>query len=101
MIAKLISNMHFLTAMVLFLIGFHTMLTHSNLIKKVMGMNIMETGYIFVFHLRGLCPGRQFAHCCSGGRRLYKSSAFGADPYRHSGQCQSYGLRSGADCQTV
>lgn len=50
MIAKLISNMHFLTAMVLFLIGFHTMLTHSNLIKKVMGMNIMETG-IFLFFI--------------------------------------------------
>lgn len=50
MMAKLIDNLHFLTAMILFLIGFHTMLTHSNLIKKVIGMNIMETG-IFLFFI--------------------------------------------------
>jgi len=36
--------------MLLFLIGFHTMLTHSNLIKKIIGMNIMETG-IFLFFI--------------------------------------------------
>lgn len=50
MIANLLKNMHFLTAMILFLIGFHTMLTHSNLIKKIIGMNIMETA-IFLFFI--------------------------------------------------
>lgn len=50
MIKNLLANMHFLTAMILFLIGFHTMLTHSNLIKKIIGMNIMETG-IFLFFI--------------------------------------------------
>ncbi|NLY10811.1 MAG: cation:proton antiporter subunit C [Firmicutes bacterium] len=35
-------------AIILFLIGFWVMLTHSNLIKKVIGMNIMETA-IFLF----------------------------------------------------
>lgn len=50
MIAKLFDNLHFLVAMILFLSGFHTMLTHSNLIKKVIGMNIMETG-IFLFFI--------------------------------------------------
>ena len=50
MIAKLFDNLHFLVAMILFLSGFHTMLAHSNLIKKVIGMNIMETG-IFLFFI--------------------------------------------------
>lgn len=50
MIAKLFDNLHYLVAIILFLSGFHTMLTHSNLIKKVIGMNIMETG-IFLFFI--------------------------------------------------
>lgn len=50
MITNLANNLHYLTAMLLFLIGFHTLLTHSNLIKKVIGLNIMETG-IFLFFI--------------------------------------------------
>lgn len=45
---KLFDNMYYLVSMVLFIIGFHTMLTHSNLIKKVIGMNVMDTA-IFLF----------------------------------------------------
>jgi len=58
MISKLIDNLHFLTAMLLFLIGFHTMLTHSNLIKKIIGMNIMETGIFLFFISIGYVRGR-------------------------------------------
>jgi len=47
-ILRLVDNFYYLVAMVLFVIGFHTMLTHSNLIKKVIGMNIMETA-VFLF----------------------------------------------------
>lgn len=47
-ITSLGKNYYYFAAIVLFLIGFHTMLTHSNLIKKVIGMNIMETA-IFLF----------------------------------------------------
>ncbi len=47
-IENLINNYYYFVAMVLFVIGFHTMLTHSNLIKKVIGMNIMDTS-IFLF----------------------------------------------------
>lgn len=49
-VSALAANMHYLTAMLLFLIGFHTMLTHSNLIKKIIGMNIMETS-VFLFFI--------------------------------------------------
>lgn len=48
MVFKLGDNFYYLTAMILFIIGFHTMLTHSNMIKKLLGMNIMETA-IFLF----------------------------------------------------
>ena len=41
-------NYFYLCSIAIFLIGFHTLLTHSNLIKKVIGMNIMETA-IFLF----------------------------------------------------
>ncbi len=57
MMAKLIDNLHFLTAIILFLSGFHTMLTHSNLIKKVIGMNIMETGIFLFFIAAGYVEG--------------------------------------------
>ncbi|HSW10705.1 MAG TPA: cation:proton antiporter subunit C [Bacillota bacterium] len=45
---ELFLRLNYLAGIMLFLIGLHTMLTHANLIKKVMGMNIMETG-IFLF----------------------------------------------------
>ena len=47
-IAGLIDNYFYFASIVIFLIGAHIMLTHSNMIKKIMGMNIMETG-IFLF----------------------------------------------------
>jgi multicomponent Na+:H+ antiporter subunit C len=47
-LSKLLHNFYYLVAIILFVIGFHTMLSHSNLIKKIMGMNIMDTA-IFPF----------------------------------------------------
>lgn len=41
-------NSYYFFSIILFVIGFHTMLTHNNLIKKVIGMNIMDTS-IFLF----------------------------------------------------
>lgn len=57
-IGALGKNYYYLVAIVLFLIGFHTMLTHSNLIKKVIGMNIMETGIFLFFVSIGYIDGR-------------------------------------------
>ncbi len=47
-LARLLHNFFYLTAIIIFIIGFHTMLTHSNLVKKIIGMNIMDTA-IFLF----------------------------------------------------
>lgn len=44
----IIENINYIGAMILFVIGLYTVLTHSNLIKKIIGINIMETS-IFLF----------------------------------------------------
>lgn len=56
-IERLLTNYYYLVAMVLFVIGFHTMLTHSNLIKKVIGMNIMDTSIFLFFVAIGYVHG--------------------------------------------
>ncbi len=54
---RLFENKYFLVAMILFIIGFHTLLTHSNLIKKVIGMNIMDTAIFLFFVSIGYVDG--------------------------------------------
>ncbi|MFP4286142.1 MAG: sodium:proton antiporter [Candidatus Izemoplasmataceae bacterium] len=44
----IIEHINYLGAMALFVIGLHTVVTHANLIKRVIGLNIMGTG-IFLF----------------------------------------------------
>jgi len=48
MAERLIPNLNYLMAMVLFGVGLYIMLARSNLIKKVIGLNIMETA-VFLF----------------------------------------------------
>lgn len=57
MIERLAANFHYLAAVALFVIGFHTMLTHANLIKKIMGMNIMDTAIFLLFISSGYVHG--------------------------------------------
>ena len=45
---KLLHNMHYFVSLSLFLLGFYTLLSNSNLIKKMIGLNIMDTS-IFLF----------------------------------------------------
>ncbi len=54
---KLLHNFYYLISVVLFVIGFHTMLSHSNLIKKIMGMNIMDTAIFLFFVSIGYVQG--------------------------------------------
>ncbi len=55
--AKLFNNMYYLVSVILFVIGFHTMLTHSNLIKKIIGMNVMDTAIFLFFVSIGYVKG--------------------------------------------
>lgn len=43
-----LNNINYIGAMTLFVIGLYTVLTHPNLIKKIIGINIMETS-VFLF----------------------------------------------------
>lgn len=54
---NLYENMYFVVAIILFIIGFHTMLTHSNMIKKVIGMNVMDTAIFLFFVSTGYVSG--------------------------------------------
>ncbi|GAB6085271.1 cation:proton antiporter subunit C [Alkaliphilus crotonatoxidans] len=45
---SIIDHINYIAAVALFVIGLYTVLTHSNLLKKVIGINIMETS-IFLF----------------------------------------------------
>lgn len=57
--SALLEHPYQFTAMLLFLIGFFTLLTHSNVIKKVIGLNIMETGVFLFFVASGYIHGAQ------------------------------------------
>lgn len=57
MIEALVANVYYVVAIVLFLIGLYTMLTHANLIKKIMGMNIMETAIFLLLISSGFVRG--------------------------------------------
>lgn len=48
MLSRLLANANYLMAMVLFAVGMYIMLARSNLIKKIIGLNIMETS-VFLF----------------------------------------------------
>ncbi len=47
---RIVENINYLGGVALFLIGLHTVVTHSNLIKKIIGLNIMGTG-VFLFFI--------------------------------------------------
>lgn len=46
----IIEHINYLGAIAIFIIGLYTVVAHSNLIKKIMGVNIMGTG-IFLFFI--------------------------------------------------
>ncbi len=48
MIAALVTNLDYAASVVLFLIGLYCVIAKNNLIKKFMGLNIMETA-VFAF----------------------------------------------------
>ena len=54
---KLWDNAFYGMAIVIFLTGFWIMLTHSNLIKKIIGMNIMESAIFLFFVAIGYIDG--------------------------------------------
>ncbi len=58
MFAHLMLNIEETVSMILFGIGFTTLLLHPNLIKKIIGMNIMDTAVYLFLAAKGYIAGR-------------------------------------------
>ncbi len=54
---KLIANIYYVVSVTLFLIGLYTIVMKDNLIKKFMGLNIMETSVFLLFISIGYVKG--------------------------------------------
>ena len=54
----LLVNYEQTAAVILFCIGFSTMLLHKNLLKKIIGMDIMDTGIFLFLACQGYITGR-------------------------------------------
>ena len=58
MLDKLLANYEETAAVILLCIGFSTMLLHKNLIKKIIGMDIMDTAAYLFLASQGYIRGR-------------------------------------------
>ncbi|GAA0178270.1 NADH-quinone oxidoreductase subunit K [Clostridium sediminicola] len=56
---RLITNYYEVGAVILFGVGFATLLLHNNLIKKIIGMNIMDTAVFLFFIAKGYIKGME------------------------------------------
>lgn len=74
----LAGNYFYFFAVLLFLVGLHTMLTHSNLIKKVIAMNIMDTAVFLLFVSIGYIKGARAPIIQPGEGALYINPLPGA-----------------------
>ena len=57
--ANLFNNYGEAVAMILFVIGFGNLMLQSNLIKKIIGLNIMDTAMYLFLALKGFIGGRK------------------------------------------
>ena len=59
MLEKLMANYESTAAVILFCIGFSTMMLNKNLIKKIIGMDIMDTAVYLLLASQGYIAGRK------------------------------------------
>ena len=57
--SNLFVNFYETVAMILFAVGFTTLLLHKNMIKKIMGFNIMDTAIYLFLAVKGYINGRK------------------------------------------
>lgn len=77
-LGKLAGNYYYLVAIVVFIIGMHTMLTHANLIKKVIAMNMMDAAVFLLFVAIGYVRGGRAPIVQPGSEALYVNPLPGA-----------------------
>ena len=69
LIKSIIDHINYIAAATLFVIGLYTVLTHSNLLKKVIGINIMETSIFLFFVSIGYVSGGSSPIITIGGEK--------------------------------
>ena len=69
MISNLMANYFDTAAVILFVIGFATLLFNKNLIKKIIGFNIMDTAIYLFLAAQGFVEGRKAPRRCRTIRR--------------------------------
>ncbi len=74
----IIENYYYMVAIILFVIGMYTMLTHSNMIKKIIAMNIMDTSVFLLFVAIGYSDGGQAPIIKEGAETIYVNPLPGA-----------------------
>ncbi len=58
-LVRLLDNYFYAASFILFLIGFSILLLNNNLIKKIIGMNIMDTSIFLLFISMGYIKGKR------------------------------------------
>ena len=53
----LVANVHFLGAVIIFVIGLYMVIAHANLIKRIIGINIMSSAVFYFFVAIGNISG--------------------------------------------
>ena len=71
MLESIAHNYYYMFAMILFLTGAFTMLTHPNLIKKIIGLNIMETSVFLLLVSIGYVSGGEAPIVTPGADEVY------------------------------
>ena len=70
MLDIIIDNRYTLTAVILFVVGLSNLMLHPNLIKKVVGLNIMDASTFLLLASRGFIEGRTAAILTDGGANV-------------------------------
>ena len=70
MLDIIIDNRYTLTAVILFVVGLCNLMLHPNLIKKIVGFNIMDAATFLLLASRGFIEGRTAAILTDGGANV-------------------------------
>ena len=70
MLDIIIDNRYTLTAVILFAVGLCSLMLHPNLIKKIVGFNIMDAATFLLLASRGFIEGRTAAILTDGGANV-------------------------------
>lgn len=66
MLSRLVTNYYEAAAIILFGIGFTTLLMHRNLLKKIIGLNFMDSAIYLFLTAKGYIAGRRAPVILSG-----------------------------------